>query len=205
MHELVSVMREVNDLFKKPVSEPVLDAVEKVDRKIYSGTYDMRPPAIPCGQTMTAPYLHAAYAEVLSQHLPKACKILEVGSGTGTQAAIYAKAMPGAIVITSDVHEKLVEESNRHFGREGLSASALHVAPGSLDKARMFAPFDAITFACNISEDRVKEYAPMAKTCLLAPVTMPEQGPHVAMLTLMNPTGTVMMELGGAMFVPFQE
>jgi len=78
---------------QRGVSDPrVLDAMKSVPRELFvpagarSGAYDDTPLAIGSGQTISQPYIVAYMTEALG--VQSAHKVLEVGTGSGYQAAV---------------------------------------------------------------------------------------------------------------------
>ena len=73
----------------------VLSAIERTPREHFvpSGFQDQafenRPLPIDCGQTISQPYVVAAMTAALS--VDDRCKVLEVGTGSGYQAAVLAQ------------------------------------------------------------------------------------------------------------------
>ncbi len=73
----------------------VIDALLKVPRHLFvpeyirDSAYDDRPLPIGYGQTISQPYIVALMTEALE--LPEEAKVLEIGTGSGYQAAILAE------------------------------------------------------------------------------------------------------------------
>ena len=75
-------------------NERVLAAMERVPRHRFvpdldpARAYDDRPHSIGEGQTISQPYIVALMSELARVEPP--CKVLEVGTGSGYQAAVLA-------------------------------------------------------------------------------------------------------------------
>lgn len=186
MHELVNAMRVANEQSGSPVSEHVLAALEAVDRKAYGGEYCQIPARIACGQSMTAPYLHACYAALLESAIPRECSILEVGTGTGVQAAIYHTLFPHAKITTIERHALLAEQAREHFARDGLAIKTIVMQPNTLQALLSSKEaFDAITFGCSIDKPALEPYFGLLKKngILISPV-LKREGDNTAMLSV---------------------
>ncbi|KZX97109.1 MULTISPECIES: protein-L-isoaspartate(D-aspartate) O-methyltransferase [unclassified Sulfitobacter] len=123
----------------------VLTAMEAVDRGPFirglfaSRAYEDMPLPIACGQTISQPSvvgLMTQALEVQSRH-----KVLEIGTGSGYQAAILSKL--ARRVYTIDRHRRLVQEARDIFEAQGLSNITAVTADGSFGLAEQ-APFDRI-------------------------------------------------------------
>ena len=91
------------------------------------------------GQTISQPYIVALMTQALE--LNDRMKVLEVGTGSGYQAAILAKL--ARRVYTLERHKPLLRESEEKFRELGLhTISTLHADGGLGWKAQ--APFDRI-------------------------------------------------------------
>lgn len=124
----------------------VLKAMAKVLRHRFapdldpSRAYDDRPHPIGEGQTISQPYIVALMSELARVEPP--CKVLEVGTGSGYQAAVLAEM--GCIVYTIEIIEPLAARAHKILEAEGY-ADRVHGRAG--DGYRGWpeeAPFDAI-------------------------------------------------------------
>lgn len=96
-------------------SRPVLKAMERVPREAFVPASE-RPMAyldIPLsigeGQTISQPYIVALITEAL--RLQPADRVLEVGAGTGYQAAVLAELVPEGRVVTVELVRRLAERA----------------------------------------------------------------------------------------------
>jgi protein-L-isoaspartate(D-aspartate) O-methyltransferase len=105
--------------------------------------YDDR--ALPIGfdKTISQPFIVATMTQ--AAHVKAGDKVLEIGTGSGYQAAVLA--MMGAHVFTIENHDELAARSRRVLDASGFSQVKLQTADGFYgwpDEA----PFDAIIVTC---------------------------------------------------------
>ena len=113
----------------------VLDAIGRVPRHEFvspsqwSEAYDNRPLPIGEGQTISQPFVVAAMSEALELQGDE--RVLEIGTGSGYQAAILAElaAEVFSIEILPDLAERAEAAGDPHAAHE-LRAIALHLAGG---------------------------------------------------------------------------
>ena len=123
----------------------VLTAMEQVDRADYvKGTfadraYEDMPLPIPCGQTISQPSVVGLMTQALNV-LPRD-KVLEVGTGSGYQAAILSKL--ARRVYTVDRYRRLVQSARAVFEANDITNITTFTADGSHGFAEQ-APFDRI-------------------------------------------------------------
>ncbi len=101
--------------------------------------YQNRPLPIGCGQTISQPYIVALMTELLDLQLTD--KVLEVGSGSGYQAAVLAEL--ASAVHSVEVIAELSQRAGAALAAEGYSNVALRIGNGALGWPEE-APFDAI-------------------------------------------------------------
>jgi protein-L-isoaspartate(D-aspartate) O-methyltransferase len=129
--------------------EHVLAAMAKVPREEFvpqdsrAESYEDGPLPIGQGQTISQPYIVALMTEQLQ---PKRNdRVLEVGTGSGYQAAILAELV--AEVYTIEIIEPLAKSAEAALQRLGYKN--VHVKTGDGYKGwPEYAPFDAITVTC---------------------------------------------------------
>ena len=144
-------------LVSRGVRQPeVLEAMRVVPREAFvpagaSGrAYEDGALGIGGGQTISQPYIVARMTEVLdlpgwrSRHPDEVMRVLDVGTGSGYQAAVLL-AM-GARVIGIERDETLAEEARGRLTALGLAAFEIHVGDGSLGWADG-APYAGIVVA----------------------------------------------------------
>ena len=123
----------------------VLSAMESVDRGPFirgifaDRAYEDMPLPIACGQTISQPSVVGLMTQAL-QVSPRD-KVLEIGTGSGYQAAILAKL--ARRVYTIDRHRRLVREARDVFDALDLSNITAITGDGSFGLEEQ-APFDRI-------------------------------------------------------------
>ena len=129
--------------------ERVLAAMQKVPREEFvpaderADTYDDGPLPIGYDQTISQPYIVAFMTEQLR---PKSSdRVLEIGSGSGYQAAILAELV--ADIYTIDIVEPLAQNAEATLQRLGYKNAHVKVGDG-YEGWPEEAPFDAIIVTC---------------------------------------------------------
>ena len=123
----------------------VLNAMEEIDRGAFvrglfsERSYEDMPLPIACGQTISQPSVVGIMTQALKVH-PRD-KVLEVGTGSGYQAAILSRL--ARRVYTVDRHARLVREARDLFDVLGLVNITAITADGSFGLPEQ-APFDRI-------------------------------------------------------------
>jgi protein-L-isoaspartate(D-aspartate) O-methyltransferase len=143
-HRMVEEQLRARDI----VDERVLEAMERVPRELFVAEGERHrayaDAALPIGhgQTISQPYMVARIAEVLG--LSGGEKVLDVGTGSGYQAAVLAE-------LADEVHTieripELAEEARKNLAEAGYDQVHVHVGDGSLGLPE-HAPFAAIAVA----------------------------------------------------------
>jgi protein-L-isoaspartate(D-aspartate) O-methyltransferase len=139
-------MRFVFALRSRGVTDArVLSAMERIDRRAFvtgifaDRAYEDMPLPIACGQTISQPSVVALMTEAL-QVSPRD-KVLEVGTGSGYQAAILSQL--ARRVYTVERHRTLAQNAQRVFDVLGLHNITCMIADGSFGLPDQ-APFDRI-------------------------------------------------------------
>lgn len=123
----------------------VLEAMAAIPREAFvpgvptSLAYDDRALPIDAGQTISQPYMVARMTELLE--VEAADRILEVGTGSGYQAAVLAWL--GAAVTSIERHQALSDEARERLAGLGVRGVDLRVGDGSLGELDG-APWDGI-------------------------------------------------------------
>ena len=123
----------------------VLTAMEAIDRGPFirglfaSRAYEDMPLPIACGQTISQPSVVGLMSQALQ--VSSRDKVLEIGTGSGYQAAILSKL--ARRVYTIDRHRHLVQEARGVFEAMDLNNITAITADGSFGLAKQ-APFDRI-------------------------------------------------------------
>ena len=108
-------------------------------RQAYTDT----PLPIGHGQTISQPYMVAAMTELLQ--LKEGDRVLEIGTGSGYQAAVLNELTP--YVYTIEIVEPLHKQSKDRFKRLGYKTIQTKFADG-YDGWPEHGPFDAIIVTC---------------------------------------------------------
>jgi protein-L-isoaspartate(D-aspartate) O-methyltransferase len=123
----------------------VLEAMEKIDRRNFvrglfsERAYDDTPLPITCGQTISQPSIVGLMTQALN--VQPRDKVLEVGTGSGYQAAILSQL--ARRVYTVDRHRALVADAQGVFDALGLTNITTQTGDGSHGLPDQ-APFDRI-------------------------------------------------------------
>jgi protein-L-isoaspartate(D-aspartate) O-methyltransferase len=123
----------------------VLNAMETVDRGPFikglfaQRAYEDMPLPIACGQTISQPSVVGLMTQALE--VSPRDKVLEIGTGSGYQAAILSKL--ARRVYTIDRHRRLVHEARVIFEQMDLNNITAITADGSFGLTEQ-APFDRI-------------------------------------------------------------
>ena len=130
-------------------NEEVLRAMGKVERHLFvpealrSRAYEDRPLSIGRGQTISQPYIVALMTEKLAPK--KTDRVLEIGTGSGYQAAVLAELVKE--VYSIEIVEPLGKRAKKTL--ENLGYKSVHVRVGDGYQGwPEKAPFDAIIVTC---------------------------------------------------------
>jgi len=182
----------------------VLAALKKVRREAFlppsirSRAYEDCPQSIGEGQTISAPHMVAIMSNNLE--VKENDRILEIGTGSGYQAAVLAELAPEGEVYTIERIPSLAEFAQRNLKSEGYENVTVVVGDGTLglpDKA----PFDRIMVtaaAPKVPESLIKQLVDGGR--LLIPVGGRW---HQELLAIDKVSGKIKKSyLGGCIFVP---
>ena len=101
--------------------------------------YVNRPLAIGHGQTISQPFIVALMTDLLA--VPVGARVLEIGTGSGYQAAVLAEL--GAEVYTIEIVAALADAARERLARLGYAGVTVRTGDGNLGWPEQ-APFDAI-------------------------------------------------------------
>lgn len=134
------------DLKGRDITDPtVLKVMEKVQRHLFvekgqqKSAYNDHPLPIAEGQTISQPYIVALMTQVLK--LKYGEKVLEVGTGSGYQAAVLAEITDK--VYSIEIRKGLAEEAAARLKNLGYKDVKVKNADGYFGWEE-YAPFDAI-------------------------------------------------------------
>jgi protein-L-isoaspartate(D-aspartate) O-methyltransferase len=138
--------RLVNELKQSGISdERILNAIEKIPRHLFiestfeHDAYENRPFPIGYGQTISNPYTVAYQTELLE--LKPGDKVLEIGTGSGYQAAVLAEL--GAEVHSIERHQPLSVHAKETLEANGYGQVKTYYGDGYKGLPDQ-APFDKI-------------------------------------------------------------
>jgi protein-L-isoaspartate(D-aspartate) O-methyltransferase len=131
---------------ERGITDPVLlGAMRRVPRHLFvpegivDEAYDDRPLPIGYGQTISQPYIVALMTELAK--LKRGDRVLEVGTGSGYQAAVLAEIVDS--VWTIEILEPLARSAAERLRKLGYASVSVRCGDGYAGWAE-HAPFDAI-------------------------------------------------------------
>ncbi|MGZ8238549.1 MAG: protein-L-isoaspartate(D-aspartate) O-methyltransferase [Methylobacter sp.] len=158
------VKRTSDFLSREALDERVVETLLKVPRHEFVRdsdrpyAYDNRPLSIGYGQTISQPYIVAVMTDLLK--LKKTDRVLEVGTGSGYQAAILAELADS--VYTLEIIEPLARQAEKNLKRAGYDAVHTRTGDGYYGWEEV-APFDGIVVtavASHIPPPLIKQLKP---------------------------------------------
>jgi protein-L-isoaspartate(D-aspartate) O-methyltransferase len=183
--------------------EAVLTAMETVPRhefvlpKYLEQAYADHPLSIGYGQTISQPFIVAWMTELLE--LDRDSKVLEVGTGSGYQAAVLAEITDQ--VYTVEIIEELEKSAEERLKRLGYTKVKVKHADGYYGWEE-YAPYDAIIVTCapdHIPQPLVQQLKDGGRMVL--PVGPP--GGYQSLWLITKQGDQVLSKnLGGVIFVP---
>ena len=184
----------------------VLTAMEKIDRGDYvrglfaERAYEDMPLPIACGQTISQPSIVGLMTQALSVNSRD--MVLEVGTGSGYQAAILSQL--ARRVYTIDRHRKLVADASTLFAQKGLNNITAVTADGSYGMPDQ-GPFDRIIVTA-AAEDPPGPLLAQLKIggIMLVPVGQSDMVQSLIKVTRLA-TGFDYLQLRQVRFVPLME
>jgi protein-L-isoaspartate(D-aspartate) O-methyltransferase len=181
----------------------VLEAMAAIPREVFvphapeSVAYDDRALPIEKGQTISQPYIVARMSELLG--VEPGDRILEIGTGSGYQAAVLAKL--GARVVSIERHEALARGAIERLRGLGIDGVEVRVGDGSRGDPEG-APWDGIivTAAAPDIPAALREQLAVGG-CLVIPVG-PRWEQELIVVERRSPTEWRERSDGAVMFVP---
>lgn len=182
----------------------VLQAMFTVPRELFlppedrDAAYVDGPRSVACGQTISQPYIVARMLELVGVRPED--RVLEVGTGTGYQAALLGHL--ARQVVTIERHEVLAEQARRNLRELGMTHVEVRTGDGTLG-APDRAPFDGIVVAAagpRIPPALLEQLAPGGR--MICPVG--DRHGQRLVRVVRSPDGhhDKMEELDAVMFVP---
>ena len=136
-----------SSLRRKIRSVPVVRAMERVPREEFVSVRDRprayrdEPLSIGEDQTLSHPSIVALITEAL--RLQPTDWVLELGTGSGYQAAVLAELVPGGNVVTVELVPSLAQQARGTLAGLGYGNIVVEESTGSLGCPRL-GPYDAI-------------------------------------------------------------
>ena len=184
-------------------SEPVLAAMTRVPREQFvppdlrSAAYSDEALPIAAGQTISQPYMVGRMSELLEPAPGK--RILEVGTGSGYQAAVLATI--GCLVTSVERKAELAEAARARVAELGLGDLVrIEVGDGSVGRPRE-GPFDGIVVTA--AAPRIPPALPdqlAVNGRLVVPIGARDH--QELMLVIRGPDGYTQYDCGPCVFVP---
>jgi len=207
MHDPEQQMAFVFALRSHGVTNPdVLKAMEATNRADFiegvfqERAYEDTPLPIACGQTISQPSVVGLMTQALEVN--RRCKVLEIGTGSGYQAAILSRL--ARRVYTIERHRPLARTARLVFQRLVLHNITVVIGDGSLGLPEQ-APFDRILLTA-AAEDPPK---PLLDQLRPGGIMVLPVGETHAVQTLLRidktETGLDYTDLGPVRFVPLIE
>ena len=136
-----------SSLRRKIRSAPVVRAMERVPREEFVSIWERprayrdEPLSIGEGQTISQPYIVARITEAL--RLQPTDRVLELGAGSGYQAAVLAELVTDGNVVTVELVPSLAQQARETLAGLGYRNIVVEESTGSLGCPRL-GPYDAI-------------------------------------------------------------
>ena len=165
MNERNRMVREISNHFYIPVKDKrVLDALrnaprhEFVPENLQSKAYNNSPLPIGYGQTISQPLIVGHMTELLE--IETGDKILEIGTGSGYQAAVLAELTPN--VYTIEIVPELAKRASQTLTNLGYTQIKTKTGDGYAGWEE-YAPYDGIIVTCapeDIPEPLIEQLKP---------------------------------------------
>lgn len=207
MNEIEDKLRLMMTLRRNGItSARLLQALEEIDRASYvegafaAHAYEDTALPICGGQTISQPSIVARMTDALE--VTPRCKVLEIGTGSGYQAAVLSQL--ARRVYTIERYAELARQARARFEAQGLHRITVVLGDGTQGLPEQ-APFDRILLTA-AAEDPPGPLLAQLKTggIMVLPV-----GPADMVQTLLKvvktPHGLEYHELGEVRFVPLVE
>jgi protein-L-isoaspartate(D-aspartate) O-methyltransferase len=193
----------LTQLERRGIDDPrVLEAMRKVKRHHFvepafrDRAYDDTPLPIDEGQTISQPYVVARMTSLLE--IQPTDKALEIGTGSGYQAAILAELCHK--VFSIERHMNLLQKARQALDEQGYANVVLKQGDGTIGWAE-FAPFDKIIITA-AAPKFPKTLFQQLKDGGLMIFPMGEKRTQDLVLVCRNGEEAIMKEVGQVAFVP---
>jgi protein-L-isoaspartate(D-aspartate) O-methyltransferase len=185
-------------------NQAVLEAMRQVPRHLFvptyleSAAYADRPLPIGHGQTISQPYIVAFMTEALE--IEPGAKILEIGTGSGYQAAVLSELTPR--VFTMEIIHTLGKEAGERLQKLGYRTVKARIGDGYYGWPEE-APFDGIIVTCaagHIPPPLLTQLRPGGR--MVIPVGSTFQVQRLMVVSKSNQGKVLSKELLPVLFVP---
>jgi len=200
-------MQFVLKLRSNGVSDPaVLAAMEAIPREAFlegifkERAYENRPLPIARGQTISQPSVVGKMTEALE--LNNRCKVLEIGTGSGYQAAILSKL--ARRVYTIERHRPLAQAARAIFQALDMGNITVVTADGSMGLAEQ-APFDRILLTAAAEDPPANLLAQLKPGGIMVLPVGQTDTVQALIKVVKTEDGLEYTELGEVRFVPLLE
>ena len=197
-------IRLIMELRKQGVTDTAtLSAIERTPREAFvpehlkDQAYENAALPIACGQTISQPLVVALMTQELA--LDDRLCLLEIGTGSGYQAAVLARLCRR--VYTIERHRLLHEGAVAAFKKLGINNIVVRVGDGSKGWPET-APFDRIIMTCAAEEVPLALVGQLKVGGWMVLPVGPVGGAQELLKVTRTEEGTVETHLGGVRFVP---
>jgi protein-L-isoaspartate(D-aspartate) O-methyltransferase len=196
---MVQVDLKARDIVDAKVLKAMLEVRRHlfVDKSMWDAAYNDHPLAVDEGQTISQPYIVA----LMTQHLKlkPGERVLEIGTGSGYQAAVLAKLTDN--VFSIEIREGLYQKAAKRLKDLGYETVKVKWGDGYFGWEE-HAPFDAVILTCAVNHvppSLIKQLKEGGR--LILPLGSPT---YHQTLTLVSKVGgkTEVEHLSGVRFVP---
>ena len=188
-HAMVEEIRVIardaaRDTGRPTIADRVLAAMDKVPRHRFvpasevSAAYANRPLPIGHGQTISQPYIVALMTDLINPQ--PASVVLEIGTGSGYQAAILAELV--RTLCTIEIVEPLAKQAQERLRSEGYAQVRTRIGDGYYGWEEC-GPFDAIIVtaaASQVPPPLVRQLKPGGR--MVIPVGAPFLAQHLTLV-----------------------
>ena len=197
---MVEVIRDYYGLADEKVLEAMLNVPRHwfVTSSMQRSAYADRPLPIGYDQTISQPFIVAYMTSVLE--LDESKKVLEIGTGSGYQAAVLSELTPH--VYSIEIIEPLGLRAKEKLGEKGYSTIKLKIGDGYKGWPE-YQPFDAIIVTCapeNVPAALIEQLALGGK--IVIPVGRTYSVQQLVLLTKSKDGSVIKKSLMPVRFVP---
>ncbi|MGC9309699.1 MAG: protein-L-isoaspartate O-methyltransferase family protein [Candidatus Nanoarchaeia archaeon] len=159
--EMLESVKSYLNHFSQP-KEKIIQAMDKIDRAYFTSQQPYLDTALPIGegQTISQPSTVARMLQLLDLH--KEQEVLEIGTGSGWNAALIAHLIKPGKILSLEQSEKLAEKARQNINKLGMDNIQIAVK----DFRKVKKKFDRIIFTAGISPSQQKAIEQFAQSNL---------------------------------------